>query len=150
MVFLDKPRSYITFDLIFYAPNVANLRFLMIVPLIALQFRQLHYSTKKVQVRGISRGAFSSAYQKALCNASMFKAFHFNRYKSFSMCSAQTSVFGNAYENLPLRLNRFPHVCFNILYIGGHYGLVVITVDYGARRPRFKSRRGLRLLFAGK
>ena len=28
---LDKPRSYITVDLIFYAPNVANLGFLRIV-----------------------------------------------------------------------------------------------------------------------
>ena len=28
---LDKPRSYITIDLIFYAPNVANLGFWRIV-----------------------------------------------------------------------------------------------------------------------
>ena len=35
-LFLDKPRSYITVDLIFYAPNVANLSFLRIVPTIAL------------------------------------------------------------------------------------------------------------------
>ena len=33
---LDKPRSYITVNLIFYAPNVANLGFLRIVPTIAL------------------------------------------------------------------------------------------------------------------
>ena len=58
-----------------------------------------------------------AAYQKAMCNASMFKAFHFNGYKSFSMCSAHLSVFGNAYENLPLRLNRLPLVCFKILLI---------------------------------
>ena len=35
-LFLDKPRSYITADLIFYAPNVANLVFLRIVLTIAL------------------------------------------------------------------------------------------------------------------
>ena len=33
---LDKPRFYITVDLIFYAPNVANLGSLRIVPTIAL------------------------------------------------------------------------------------------------------------------
>ena len=48
LLFLDKPGSYTTVDLIFYAPNVANLIFLMIVPTIALKYRQLHYSTEKV------------------------------------------------------------------------------------------------------
>ena len=36
LLFLNKPRSFITVDLIFYAPNVANLGFLMIVLTIAL------------------------------------------------------------------------------------------------------------------
>ena len=35
-IILDKTRSYITVDLIFYAPNVANLRFWGIVPTIAV------------------------------------------------------------------------------------------------------------------
>ena len=35
-LFLDIPQSYITVDFIFYAPNVANLGFLRIVPTIAL------------------------------------------------------------------------------------------------------------------
>ena len=41
---LDKPRSCI-FDLIFYAPNVANLGFWKKVLTIALWYQQLHYST---------------------------------------------------------------------------------------------------------
>ena len=35
-LFLDKPRSYITVNLIFYTPNNANLGFWKIVPTIAL------------------------------------------------------------------------------------------------------------------
>ena len=36
LLFLDRPRSYITVNLIFYAPNVANLGFLKVVLTIAL------------------------------------------------------------------------------------------------------------------
>ena len=47
-LFLDKPRSYITVNLIFYAPDVANLRFWSLVLTISLKYRQLHNSTEKV------------------------------------------------------------------------------------------------------
>ena len=36
LLLLDKPRSFITVDFIFYAPNAANLGFLRIVQTIAL------------------------------------------------------------------------------------------------------------------
>ena len=48
LLFLDKPWSYITVDLIFNAPNVADLGFL-----------------RKVQVRSLSGGAFRGHLSKA-------------------------------------------------------------------------------------
>ena len=52
-------------------------------PTIALQYRQLHYSTKKVQVRGISGGAFSIRHLQPLqskCNVLFLLHIFFQRY----------------------------------------------------------------------
>ena len=43
---------------IFYAPNVANLGFLRIVPKFAFQNRKLHFRTERAQVRKLAGGAF--------------------------------------------------------------------------------------------
>ena len=54
---------------------------------------------------------------------------------------------------LNVRDKKFPAFPGKNIRLGmqiGHRGLVVIAVDYGARDPQFKSRRGRWLLFAGK
>ena len=73
-------------DLNFYAPNVANLGFWKIELTIALQYRQLHYSTDKMQVRGLTGGAFSNCRKKPLEIKRKGTVFFFEEKLNWSGC----------------------------------------------------------------